>query len=144
MATFGVKVKDCKEARQFFKETNERLQNKDMMINPFYGGVKKLRHYYLIQMKPVYPNFTLIVWFIFFCTVMVFGYKLYVHIPMVVVGLLGIFWTRHFFFFMMKKGLKKAGYNDYVLMVDIHKLIEEEVFSYGTSGDPGVPGKQPE
>ncbi len=113
--------------KRFFTETAERLKEEHLVKNPFIGKIKKMGSVYVVQMDPVYFNFTWLIWLVFFASIIGFGFRYKWHIPMMLIASLGIFWTRYFFFFMMKKGLKKAGYLGPIRMIGVNEIIKREV-----------------
>ena len=94
----------------YMQTVHNNLQKKQTAINPFNGFVRQFRDYYVLEIKPIYPNpFWLGVvllaipflvswgrpkWWFF-----AFGIPLY--------G--SFFWSKCFFKLMLKLGYKKTG-----------------------------------
>lgn len=142
MSVFGVILNDCEPAERFFRETNERLKENHLVKNPYVGSIKKLGQVYVVKMQPVYFNYTWFIWLVLVASIIGFGFHYKWHIPMIAVGSLSIFWTKYFLFFMMKKGLKKAGYVGPVRMISPAEIIEKEVLQIGTGRCFAVPGRE--
>lgn len=134
MAVFGVVTEKSPEAFQFIVDTNQRFNKKELVSNPFSGSFIKLfirddDYLAFVKMKPVYPNFGFIIGYTTLCLVWFFkGFawsNLYI-LPFSFL-LAGLLWSRKFFFYVMEKGLKKAGYNGKVRLLKHEELCESLV-----------------
>jgi len=140
MAIFGVVVEDNEIPKTFFKEVKERISQGDLARSPFNGGVVSfisLRRVgdsnvvdrgYTIKMSPIYFNFT---WLgAGFCLLSYFLFtRLWLLIPVAIFLLLGLVWSSGFYYFMLKLGLKKKGYNGYIKYLRPSQIIEEVYFN---------------
>lgn len=129
MATFGVEVTNCGEAYNFFSETRERLQSNSLVKNPFKGEIKKRDNMYIINIEPIYINFTPLVWALAIGGYFITGFHWW-HYGLIAVGCLGIFWTKYFFYFFLKKGLKKKGYTGKTKLINKEDVIKKGVFEW--------------
>ena len=64
---------------------------------------------YLIDMEPMYPNFTPYIATILFIFFVYFGPRWW-QVPMLLLSLLGVCWTRFFLYPFLRWGLRKSGY----------------------------------
>lgn len=124
MAVFVVKCSDVNiaenyKALHFFIDTAARLKSENLMRNPFVGEAVHLREegagVWLVDMTPIYPP---IYWYSAFA----YGAGIMFSFLNIGVGafiswfvgtallLLRVFWSKSFYAFMLKQGLKKAGY----------------------------------
>lgn len=126
MTIFGIEVENNPEAKSFFLKTKDRLQEANLVTNPFKGDIRKKSNLYIVYIEPVYVHFTPIIWGICIGSFIIFGYR-WVQIPLALIGCLYIFWTRYFFYYFMKKGLKKEGYNGTTKMINIKDIVINEV-----------------
>jgi len=129
MAIFGVKVSDWKEAKPFFSETGVRLKGGNMVKNPFTGKIKRIDDLYIMGIEPIYFNFTHYIWLIGAVTFFVFGFKWF-HFLVIGLGSLSIFWSRYFFYYMLKKGLRKRGYTGEMRLVGHKEIINTSILKW--------------
>lgn len=124
MVTFGIELEDCKtfpEATKFLIKSNERLQVEDMTKNPFNGSINSFGNMAIIIMEPIIFKFYLlsIIWF---ALGIILGW-----VWSIVVGFVFLstcfFWSPQFFFFILKKGIKKAGYKGKVKLINKDEVI---------------------
>lgn len=128
MATFAIDLTENDESTKFFVDTQQRLETNNFVKNPFRGGVRKITgSMYLVYLEPVYFNFTPFIWVIVGALLFYKGWTWWLIIPMVL-GSLGIFWSKYFFYYMLKLGLKKAGYKDKVKLVSLSDFIKKVYF----------------
>jgi len=144
MAIFGVVVEDHKLAKEFFKETKERLAMGNIAKNPFSGGVVSfisLRKYkekgeaetrvdlgYNIKMKPIYPNFAL-VGAVFLTATCIIWPHLWIMLVTAFFYLISLFWSGRFYYYMLKLGLKRKGYKGSIRYLKPKDILEEVYFN---------------
>ena len=107
MVSFGFTT--TPDAPEALEEIHLRLQHEGVVRNPFKGGI--FRHkpgFYTMVIKPIYPNpsplgglYTIAVW-IFFGS----GWWL---LPGFILGGIGFFWTRLFFYPLLIFSMKRKG-----------------------------------
>jgi hypothetical protein len=136
MVSFGIEVEESPELFEFVKQTQARFEVEDFVKNPFKGFIKlyktePLKAMVLVQARPIYPNA--------FWVGLVFALGLYIigglTLWLIIPGILLIysgFHTKQFFFFVLKKGLKKKGYKHSLKLLSNDELIE--VLYNGTTG----------
>lgn len=129
MAIFGVKIENSPEVKQFFSDTNDRLQGENLVKNPFNGGIRYRAGVYIVKICPIYANFTPVFPLLGFGLTTIFGFRWW-HLIFYSVGLLGWFWSNNFFKFVMKKGLRKAGYTGKLQFIKESDIIEKVVFEW--------------
>ena len=127
MAVFGVLVDPGLEVLDFVAKTNHRLEDSNLVKNPFKGGIKTVLHdgrlLCVVSMRPVYFNFTVFGWLLAASVFFIWGVSWWI-LPGVILGSLGIFWHKSFFLFMMKKGMRKAGYTGQFKEINANTIIE--------------------
>lgn len=135
MAMFVISTEADETVTKFVKETRDRLLSHNIVTNPFVGDVsridvaedKRIRAYHIFSMRPIWPNVTYIGWVGLLIILYAWGLT-YFAIPFLVFGLAGFFWSPLFFFYMLKLGLKKAGYKGEVKMVGVSKTLHYIIF----------------
>jgi len=134
MAVFGVRVKDSPTTKEFFSNADEKLQDENLVRNPFKGGVRKIGDLYIINMEPVYMDFSPFIMLSALATYLVWGFRWWT-ISLMCLSLIRVFWSRYFFYFFLRRGLKKKGYDDKIKLVKLKDIIKEGFFENGTNGD---------
>lgn len=132
MAIFGVEIKDYDDrVQELVVETNVRLQDTNLMKNPFRGGIKGYPgSMYVLMLEPIYFNFTWFLWLAAGALYFFLGLTYWL-IPPVLLGCLGIFWSKYFYYFMFKRGLKKKGYTGKTKLLSTAETLKRVVF-HGT------------
>lgn len=128
MATFGVKLKIDQKARDFFLSSRDRLQENNMVKNPFTGNIVLFEDLAVVHMKPVYLNFPKYVLLTTIFLMLGFGFRKWM-IPFFVISLFIVFWSTFFYYPVLYKGLRKVGYNGKISLVWPRKIIEEVFFN---------------
>jgi len=112
MVVFGVNVVNTQRVRALVIDINERLKNPNMVYNPFYGELKLYGETLIINMRPVYPNITIMTIPAFVLGYVFSGWKIGPWCLMVVPFLVfGAFYSRYFIYLVFKKALNKCKYN---------------------------------
>lgn len=132
MPAFGVEVEDSPIAWDFFNQSNQRLKEKSILKNPFFGSITKIPysepHTYVVIMEPVYPKVyyvgVVVGGFVFVLTGFVFTWWLIAPFLFLASGL---FWSKFFLYFMIKFALRKKNYRGYVRLLDTSVLVERLV-----------------
>jgi hypothetical protein len=123
MAVFGVRTKSDELVTSFMLESKERLKNSNLVKNPFRAEIVRLNvEDWAIEIEPVYFNFTPFFWIVAGAGYVLWGYSWWLWIPSCL-GLLGIFWSKYFFFTMMKLGLRKKGYKGQVKLLSNKEMV---------------------
>lgn len=140
MAVFGVVVEDQEIIKEFFKEVKEKLGTTNLVRNPFTGGVisfrserrvkgeTKVNRGYIIKMSPFYFNFA-IVGFMFTLVLFFIWPRSWIGIAAIIFMIMNLFWSGKFYYFIMKKGLKKKGYKGTIRYLKPKEIIEEVYFN---------------
>lgn len=130
MALLGIKYfGDYNIINDFMKDTKEKLKDYDIVKNPFKGGIVEFvdKNIYVIEMTPVYYNFS-VFGYVYILIIYVFiGLSLWA-IPGIILVIMGLFWSKYFFFFMLKIGLKKYGYKGKIKLLKNKDLLETLYF----------------
>ena len=136
MAIFGIETEHSENAMKFYQSTCERLENKNMIKNPFSGS---LRHFVcsgskmviVAEMTPVYPNVSIMGWFsLVLILIFLQRFSFWLLIP----GLIGcshFFWSPFFFSFMYKQGLRKQGYSGSVKRLKSEEIVQRFILKRG-------------
>ena len=128
MAIFALIIDRCATSSKFLEETELRLKSANMMKNPFIAKIKRIliennKELIIFSISVIYPNYSIFGWFIAIPIFFIWGFNLFFYLG-IALGCLGIFWRKEFYIFMLKKGLKKAGYT-----ARIDTLTIEEAFN---------------
>ena len=130
MAAFMIRLKDNEKAVKFMAESKDRLLNNHNFVeNPFNGYIGELNaepgfKSYAIVMRPIYPRFYFTGLFLMAIALFFARGFIYWVIPGLIIFSAGIFWSRFFFYFMLRLGLRKAGYKDVIRLLDNEEAIE--------------------
>jgi hypothetical protein len=137
MALFTVLTEPSQIVDTWMSQTKERLKDDNWIMNPFKGGIRpfdyleeipSIKAGYIIYIEPIWYNFAKWGWVIALGVLVIWGWTWYVW-PGVVLGCLGFFWSKYFYFGVALLGLKKAGYKGKVQMLNndtvIRKLLIE-------------------
>ena len=136
MALFGVTTSSHEAALEFVKKTNERLNNHNLVKNPFIGKIKTVNYQdrvlHIVSMRPVYFNFTPYCWALAICMFVIKGFTWsWLCLPGIILGCVGIFWSKYFYRWLFIKGLKKAGYPGDIKNISTSEIIEGVIFKEG-------------
>jgi hypothetical protein len=135
MVIFGVKVYESPFVNRFVKDTNKRLSSKNMVSNPFRGGIKVIKQekevlndlFLIVKMEPLWPNISPFVGFFLALGGIMFGAPNGFFIVPITFFAIGFFWTSTFFLLGLKAGLRKLGYKGPIKMVQNKDLLEKLV-----------------
>lgn len=131
MALFGFKAEHTEKLINFMNAVEKKLKSNNLVYNPFNAKVssypmiteKKPEIIYILDMTPIYPNFSVIGWFMVFGVLVMAGFSYWI-IPGIIISLLGIFWTAEFYYFAFRLGLYKHGYRGEIKRLNHQKIIE--------------------
>lgn len=125
---FGVEVETDKMIDRFFKGMEQRSLEENMVKNPFIIYLKKFpAGLWVLSIRPLYTNFSVFGWLCAFAVWFMWGFTAWLFIP-IFIGLLGFFWSKYFYYLMLLKGLRKAGYKGPVRLLNEHEIIERTIF----------------
>lgn len=115
MPVFAIKTDHREIVKCFIEDTNKRLDSKEITKNPFKGKIVRVKNYdcklpdyYLVDLEPLYPPFYL--GGLFAVMINIVFYRAWLLWAGIIVFSLGFFWSKWFFFIMLRLGLRKAGY----------------------------------
>lgn len=136
MVFFAIETDKNAAIKEFMAETDKRLQNSNIVQNPFMGFTYLLetvrdKYTYVIKMAPVYPP---VYWggiLGVIVTLVLAGGLTWWLTPSVLIMSAGIFWSKPFFYSMLKYALQRKGYkgpmriidNDTIITKLVHKLL---------------------
>ena len=125
MVIFGVKVLDSEKVDSFIDKTNDRFDK----VLFFKGMLFKFKNMIVVDMKPLlFPFYWLgLVSFITIYYFWGFRPKLLTFAFIVFCG--GIFWTRYFFYFFLKIGIKKEGYLGKIKLMSHQDTLREVLYN---------------
>lgn len=123
MVAFGVESEETKELLRFVLETNGRLQDKNLVNNPFVGRIKILvPNTYVLDMTPIYPRLYLFGLITLFATI-IFSRAWVWYIPSIVILSVGLLWSRYFFYLFFVLGSRKAGHKKKIKLLTGQETI---------------------
>jgi hypothetical protein len=109
------------EVVQFVNDTNKRIEEGGIAKSPFIGELRLYeytnKYFIYFDVKSLYPNIGMYVLLLLYASIFFFHLSLWwisISIPFL---LMMVFHTNFFFTYVMKKGLKKAGYDDDCVLV---------------------------
>jgi hypothetical protein len=134
MSIFALIVE--KGGLNIINKIKERLKETQLVKNPFiaktqtifYKEKYKAVRAEIIDIKPMYPNFTLFVALIGFAGFVISGLWFFMLVLLVALSL-SLFWTKYFFIFMFKVALKRGGYKGQVKILTPGEIIEKVYFN---------------
>ena len=131
MVLYAIRVSRSRDVDHWLNQTKIRSKEPSMLKNPFTMRFKRIKTkdglILLFDVKPLYPNFTVFGWPLALVIYIILGLNFWVF-PGMVLGLLGFFWTSHFYFWMSKIGIKRTGYTGKFQRIKMYKLVEEVMF----------------
>lgn len=130
MVLFAVRVDTNNfkpESHKFFVELDRRLSVRNILKNPFNGGVKRVRcGLYVIKMDPVYPRAWVfgLFWLASSLAWQGFSWSWW-HLPGLVLSASWLLYSRYFYYWMLRRSfMDKAGGWDVHLVSDQEALCE--------------------
>lgn len=132
MALFGLITEEDNKAKEFATETKERLENNNLIKNPFKSSIRqfiisendKLKILFVVYIEPVYFNFSVFGYLLAFGVFVIWGLTPWL-IPGIALGLLGFFWGADFYYLMFRVGLRKKGYKGHIKRIRYKGIIEK-------------------
>lgn len=126
MAVFGVEVLEG-DIETFMKQTNKRLNVPDFTKNPFNNGfVKRINNEYnqsyVISMEALLPRTYHLGWFLFVPAFIFKGVSWWL-LPGLVILSFRFFWSKKFFFWLLKLSLRHAGIKAKIRLMKNEELI---------------------
>ena len=118
MVIFGISTADSEELDHFIYKTNERF-NKVLF---FTGKLFKFKDMVVIDMKPLIVKFYYLGLFSAVTIYYFWGFSKLL-IPAFIVFAGGFFWTRYFFYFFLKIGLKKEGHTGKIKLISSQNTL---------------------
>ena len=126
MVTLGIIQNGKSDLSEFFTELDDRLQRSNFILNPFRGFVRKQdKDFYVMVIKPLYPNPTIITVILLGVILFLTGVKLtgWVLIPLVLLVFSIMLWSPIAYKFLIKKMLKKKGYEIALDFVESEEIL---------------------
>jgi len=124
--------KDLK-ALKFFSMTKKRLAEKNLIRNPFKGTLKVFVNnnslFIPMEMSPLYPMFYPYGLLLFMAALFITGFTWWCA-PGIIIFFTGIFYSKYFFYLMMRIGLRKQGYKGYIKLLRNQEAVRRLL--YGT------------
>ena len=134
MVIFGISVSNSLELDNFIYKTNNRFEN----VVTFYGTLTKYKDLVVVDMKPLIVPFFWFGLLTFFTLLYFFGFNKFSIFSLMIFST-GIFWTKYFFYMMLKIGLKKEGHKGKIRLLSSQKTLEGVL--YGTTGNNQISGR---
>jgi H+/Cl- antiporter ClcA len=127
MAVFGFKVEPKNTIlEEFVEQTKIRMQDTNLVKNPFSANIRIVGDKLVVSMQPIYPNFSLFGWVYILGIYLVWGLTFWL-IPGIILGLLGIFWNKWFYVIMLKIALRRKKYKGKLKYVGNGIILKEVV-----------------
>jgi hypothetical protein len=130
MAMFGILLDKDVAVTKWIADTKKRTTYDNVFKNPFKTKIrfwnKKGEVLLLMDITPIYFNYSIYGWFMSAGTLLLFGFGWWMW-PGIVLGCLGLFWTSEFYFVMTKLGLRRTGYKGKIKRMKLSRLIREVV-----------------
>jgi hypothetical protein len=133
MATFGIIIENTPVVERYMADVKDRLEDSNMLRNPFKGyclsfdiknaGQNGLLRGYATKVQPLYPNFTPYGFLASLGIYIVWGMNIWI-IPGIFIGILGVFWSKYFYYYIYKLGLKKVGYTGYMKLLSAEEVMD--------------------
>lgn len=128
MSNFFIKIEENETSNRFIEETNARLQDHDLVKNPFYGGLKKVtlndNTYLNVSITPIWPVTPFrIMGLLFTVGAALFrGLSLWL-LPGLIMLSITFLWSELFIYLMLRAGFRKNGYTKSINKVRSKELI---------------------
>lgn len=123
MARFAVSVEECRESRDFFAKTSQRLKSREILRNPFLGGVKRVqRGVFVVEMTALYPNFAIWGLGMIVASLVFFGVG-WTQIPGIMVSLTGLPRSSWVLYAGLVRGLRREGYQGKVAYLRKNEVL---------------------
>jgi len=117
MVIFAFETEESVELLRFIYETNVRLEEKNLVKNPFEGKIHTLiPNTYIVRMEPVYPKFYLFGLLAFMVTVF-FARSWVWYIPSLAILSTYFLWSRYFYYIFIILGSRKAGHKNRLKLI---------------------------
>jgi hypothetical protein len=126
MATFGVKLKIDDKVLKYVGEANKRLGQDNFIKSPFEGKLALLyNNLCVVDITPKYPNFSYfgLLW-VFTCVTLTNDFFTLWNIPGVLISIAGVFWSKYFFYWFIKKCIRRYGYKGEFKLLSNIKTIK--------------------
>lgn len=131
MAYFGVETEESEIINSFVINTNQRLQKQDVVKNPFSEGkVVKIRNGLFVYIKAVYLNISLYAFLFSFILISILTkleWSVWYGIPAFFL-LMCFFWSKYFFYLMMRWGVRKNGYKGKFKIINNEECFKRLIF----------------
>jgi len=124
LAIFGIDLELNKESKKYLDDTNERLKSSNLVKNPFIGKVVYDINIAVVEIKPVYFNFSMYIWLAAAISWIWFGLRWWTLLIAGIGFVCSMFWNKLFYYVMFRQGLKKAGYTGRVRLMLNRKTLE--------------------
>lgn len=118
---FGIQIEENQAVRDYLSKTAERLSNMNLVKNPFNGRIISIEPgCYAIDMKPIYPDISYLGFFYLMIVFFFFGKSGWWLVPGIAIAALHIFWSKYFYFYILKVGMKKhSNITPKLLSIDV-------------------------
>lgn len=130
MAIFCIQAPYSETMRLFMEKTNHKLKSDNVILNPFTGAVKLYPgdlDRFLIVITPIYPRIyfaglLLIVLPPMFNQVLISWWQL----PGLILLMFGFFWSKYFFYIMLRLGIRKNVGKISLKLYNIEDLLKTD------------------
>jgi len=124
MPMFSTEFEYDEKLIQYVSITNEKLQNNNVLINPFRGNIKVKENMLIVDMTPLYPNPVILGIFAVIPIIIFNGFQFSFWLVIPGLFLLGtIPHTSWFMFNALKRGAKRYGYTGKMKMISSKEVL---------------------
>jgi len=123
MVVFGLHNKDNPIIDKVMLEIKDRGANVNPIANPFRIRITSFKFGWVVSILPLYPNYSIFGWLVALGVYMIWGFNWLVTIG-IIIGCLGIFWTKYFYMLMLRLSLRKNGYKDKIKFITSDEILE--------------------
>lgn len=128
MAIFGVELDKNNISNLFIDKTKDKLASDNLVTNPFKGRILDItdnnKLYAIVDMSPIYFPVYYFGFFAIITTLIWFHFNINLWlIPGLLMASTGILWHPYFYYFMLKKGLKKLQYVGSIKYLNHNRLL---------------------
>lgn len=133
MALIHVSLNEDIISMRHFKSMHENLQKEHFLKNPFLGGVirwklpESTHTYYTVVIKPIVIKLYYMGLFLALIPILVTGNISIYSLPGIIIFALGFFWSKWFYYVMLRLSLRKKGYRSKVKLIKDDDLFIEVI-----------------
>lgn len=137
MPIFGIELEkdlNLPLAKLFLKDSHNRLQSDSIVKSPFTGFIHTFENIAIIEMEPIFVK---VYWFAIIPLALSIGLGWrWPLIPTAIFSSMYFFWSKRFYYIMLKKGIRRVGYKGEIKLFNTDECIRR--LYNGTNGNTKV------